>query len=66
MIDDPIAELSNLLRESGAVVTLDRAANITHPCWACETPGPHGLFVCGVQPGTGQPMRRPFCDRCRP
>lgn len=64
MSDDPISELAMLLHEVGAVVTFDPAASIAHPCWRCQEPGPHSLFVCGVQSGTEQPMRRPFCEQC--
>lgn len=63
---DAIAELTKILREVGAVPTLDMAANVTHPCWRCGKRGPHDLYVCGVQPGNGRPKRRPFCASCSP
>ena len=63
--DDAIAELGDILRSIGATVTIDPEASIMRPCIGCGSLPPNDLVVVGVQPGNGQPMRRPMCEACQ-
>lgn len=71
--DDPIAALSELLRKSGARMTFDRRANVTHPCWRCDKADhPRSLEKIGIYtrfPGgslePGDAILRPLCEACK-
>lgn len=72
MSDDPVEQLSAILREVGARPTIDVQRTTRRPCYLCGTEdSPRALVEIGVytrrmggnlQPG--DKIERPLCKRC--
>lgn len=71
-LKDAIPTLADMLKASGARVTLDLDADVTKPCFICgtkETPrklvvvGTWSRFM-GTRGDPGGPIRRPMCAGC--
>jgi hypothetical protein len=67
-VKDATKRLTEALRKSGAVPTLDPGRNMTHPCTFCGRKPDKGYFRLrdiGRYPG-GEIIERPVCEDCSP